>query len=503
MIALLGGILLLFIGYLTYGRFVERIVGPTDAPTPAVTMPDGVDYVPLPKWKNMMIQLLNIAGTGPVIGVVLGIKFGKVALFIIPVGCILMGAVHDYMTGMMSVRQKGAGLPMVVESTLGRGYASFFGWTMAFLLLLCVTVFINVPAKIVDTNLFPSVAAFWPIVGVIFCYYVLATLFPVDAIIGRIYPFFAALLLIGTLAIFGVMVWNGFADPTILEESAAFVRYKNEVFAANGRSPVFPVLFVTIACGIISGFHATQSPIVARTIRSEREGRVTFYGMMILEGVIAMIWAAASLVQYNFAPEDLAKNPAVVLSNVAVHLLGPWVGGVAVGAVVVLAITSGDTALRSARLALAEAIGVSQRPLTRRFLVCLPLIVVVLAFVWWSCQSPKSFGHVWNYFAWGNQFVAVTTLLAATVWLLRTGKGVRALVTILPGLFMATVVVSFILWTSPDKGQPWGLVWKWSEGRLVNCGLSLGLSIGIGLVVAIGLFVFAIRRGLKKEAGAR
>ena len=487
---LIGGILFLILGYFTYGKVVERIVGPDDRPTPAVAMPDGVDYVPLPKWKNMMIQLLNIAGTGPVIGVVLGIKFGKIALLVIPVGCVLMGAVHDFVCGMMSVRMKGSNLSSIVVRMLGRGYGTVFSWIMCFLLLLCVTVFINVPAKIIDQQWLPEMPFFWPIVGLIFGYYVLATLFPIDMIIGRIYPFFSVMLMLGTLAILVKMLCNGIVDPTILEESAAFLKYKTEVFNANGRSPLFPVLFVTIACGIISGFHATQSPIVARTIKSEREGRATFYGMMIAEGVIAMIWASASLVFYNHDPSQLSENAAVVLGRISTYLLGPWVGTAAVVAVVVLAVTSGDTALRSARLSLSEMVNITQTKLSNRILVCLPLIAIVVGFIWWSSLSPKTFNHVWNYFAWGNQFVAATTLLAATVWLLRQGRGAKCLVTLLPGLFMTTVVVSFILWTSADKGQPWGLI---------PGGLPLPWAIGLGLAVAAVLAGIAVRLGLKKE----
>ena len=492
MLHLLGGILLLIVGYFTYGRLVERIVAPTDAQTPAIANPDGVDYVPLPKWKNMMIQLLNIAGTGPVIGPILGVKFGKVALLIIPIGCILMGAVHDFMTGMISVRMNGANLPKIIDRTLGRTYATVFSWTMVFLLLLCVTVFINVPAGIIDGQWFPNVDFFWTAVAIIFVYYVAATLFPVDTIIGRIYPVFAVMLLVGTLAILAMLVWNGMHDASILEESAHFLKYKAEVFNANGRSPLFPLLFVTIACGIISGFHATQSPIVARTVRSEREGRATFYGMMIAEGVIAMIWAAAALAVYNFDEANLTKGASAVLVVIAKHMLGDWMGGAAVIAVVVLAITSGDTALRSARLSLSEMLNVGQSRLLSRIGVCLPLIAIVCGFIWWSSLSPKTFNHLWNYFAWGNQFVAATTLTASTVWLLKSGKGLKCLVTLVPGLFMTTVVVSFILWTSADKGQPWGLV---------PGGLPLPTAIVIGAAVAVLLACFAVWRGRRPDDG--
>ena len=489
---LLGGIAFLILGYFSYGRLIERILGPDDRKTPAVANPDGVDYVPLPKWKNMLIQLLNIAGVGPVIGVIAGIKFGKVSLLIIPVGCVLMGAVHDFCAGFVSMRMNGANLPKIVKDMLGRTYAAAFSWVLVALLLLVVAVFINVPANLVDKQWFPDVSFFWWAVGIIFAYYVVATLFPVDMIIGRIYPIFGGLLLVGSVAVLGAVVWQGFRQPEILNEGAAFLAYKTGTFDAGGRSPIFPLLFVTIACGIISGFHATQSPIVARTIRSEREARVTFYGMMIAEGVIAMIWASAALAIYNLVPENLNLPPAVVLGNIAKHFLGPWMGGVAVLAIVVLAVTSGDTALRSARLSLAEMLGIDQVKIVPRILTCVPLIAFVAVFLWWSNLSAKSFGHVWNYFAWGNQMIAVTSLMASAVWLFRRGDGAKALVALLPGVFMTTVVVSFILWTSSDKGQPWGLV---------PGGLPLPVAIGLGFVVAVAFAFWTLKLGREGRKG--
>lgn len=486
MLFLIGGLLFLLVGYLTYGRFVERVFRPDDRMTPAIRRTDGVDFVPLPKWKNMMIQLLNIAGTGPVIGVILGIKFGKIALAIIPVGCIFMGAVHDFFSGMLSVRTKGANLPRLVRKMFGVRYAVVFSWTMCFLLLLCVTVFINVPAEIIDRRWLPGTTFFWPTVALIFGYYIIATLFPIDVIIGRLYPIFSVLLIVGTFAILACVLWCGFQDPTILDESAAFIKYKTEVFNANGSSPIFPLLFVTIACGIISGFHATQSPIVSRTMKSEREGRATFYGMMVLEGVIAMIWASAALVIYNWKPENLELSPALVLGNIATEFLGAHAGGAAVIAVVVLAITSGDTALRSARLSLAEMLGIRQRAVLNRILVCLPLIAIIVFFLWWSSLSPKTFSHLWNYFAFGNQLISSTTLMMCTIWLMRQGRGWRALVTFVPGVFMTMVVVTFILWTSSDKGQPWGLV---------PGGLPLQVAIAVAAVVTAGYSCFVYRRG--------
>lgn len=487
MLCFLGGVAFLVLGYFTYGRLVERLLGPDDRPTPAVAHPDGVDCVPLPKWKNQLIQLLNIAGVGPVIGVVLGIKFGKVALLIIPAGCVLMGAVHDFLAGMMSVRRGGANLPRLVAEFLGRGYAAVFSWVMVALLLLCVTVFINVPASIVDSVWLPQLPFFWWAVGAIFVYYVAATLFPIDKIIGKVYPAFGALLIVGSLAIAVSLVISGFRTPEIFGDCEGFAGFQE-------RNPLFPCLFVTIACGIVSGFHATQSPIVARTIRSEREARATFYGMMILEGVIAMIWAAGALAIYNLDAGLVAEKPAFVLTKITTHFLGGWMGGLTVLAVVILAVTSGDTALRSSRLSLGEMFRIDQVPFGRRLATCVPLIAIVAVLIWWSNISAKSFNNLWNYFAWGNQVISATTLLCGMVWLLRRGRGAKALVAGVPGAFMTAVVISFILWASADKGQPWGLVWTLRNGSLVNVGLPIGPSIALGVTAAVGLVAFLFVR---------
>ena len=476
----LGGIAFLIIGYFTYGRLVERIIGTDDRETPCIAHPDGVDYVPLPKWKNLLIQLLNIAGVGPVLGVILGIKFGKIALLIIPIGCVFMGAVHDFFSGVMSVRQNGANLPRMVGDCLGTGFARAFTWFLMFLLLLVVAVFVNVPANLIDRQWFPDYPFFWWAAGTIFAYYIVATLFPVDQIIGRVYPIFGALLVVGSLAIFIALVIAGVKNPSVLADCAGFA---TDTF----DQPIFPCLFVTIACGIISGFHATQSPIVARTIMTEREARATFYGMMIAEGVIAMIWAAAALAIYNAEPSTLELAGPVVLGRIATHFLGSGLGGMTISAIVVLAITSGDTALRSSRLTLAEMCHIDQVKISPRIATCLPLIALIAALLWWSNLSPKSFGHLWNYFAWGNQVIASTMLMSATVWLIRQGRGGKSAVTLLPGVFMCTVVMTFILWTSQAKGQVWGV------------GLPYGISLAGGLLTAIAFAAYAVWCGRNKK----
>ena len=478
----IGGMLFLLAGYFGWGRIVEKIFAPDDRKPPALANPDGVDVLPLPQWKNMLIQLLNIAGVGPVIGVILGIKFGKIALLIIPVGCVFMGAVHDFAAGMMSLRMNGANLPKIVRELLGRKYATVFSWFMIVLLLLVVAVFINVPATLIDKTVFPETSFFWPVVAAIFIYYVAATLFPVDKIIGRVYPLFGALLVAGSLAISIALLVAGFKTPEILDDCAHFADFK----AAN---PLFPCLFVTIACGIISGFHATQSPIVARTMTSERQAKSTFFGMMVAEGAIEMIWAAAALAIYNIAPSNISLPGPAVLGNITTHFLGKWMGGVTVFAIVALAVTSGDTALRSSRLGIGEMFAIDQVKVSTRVLTCLPLVVIVAILLWWSNTSAKSFNNLWNYFAWGNQMLSATTLLAGTAWLLRKGRRAAALVTLVPGFFMTAVVVTFILWTPGTGGQPWGLV---------PGGLPLWAASSIGALAAAAASVFVVRANMKK-----
>ncbi|MDD3117935.1 MAG: carbon starvation CstA family protein [Victivallales bacterium] len=479
MLLFLLGLVILVVGYFSYGRFVERIICPDERETPACACYDGVDYVKLPLWKNMLIQLLNIAGVGPVIGVILGIKFGAIAFLIIPIGNIIGGAVHDFVSGMMSIRNRGANLPALTKITMGTTYARFFSVFMTLLLLLVVAVFINIPANLL-AGMVPGHALFWYMVAVIFLYYIAATLFPVDKIIGRFYPIFGGMLLVGTVAIFVALMWTGVHQPLLFTESAGFKEHMMS-------EPIIPVLFVTIACGIISGFHATQSPIIARTLESEYHGRRAFYGMMVMEGFIAMVWAAAALVVYNLFPEYMLKTPSFVLGQITTYFLGTKLGALTIAAVVILAVTSGDTAMRSMRLSLAEMLHIDQRGLHKRVLLCLPLIVIVCGLLWWSNKSAKSFGHLWNYFAWANQVMAASTLYAATIWLIAQRK--TWWITVVPGVFMCFIVTTYILWVSPKNGGPVGFA------------LPLVPSYIIGGVMAVVLAVAAYFRGLNLRHG--
>lgn len=448
MLLFLFGCAMLVVGYFFYGNIVESVLAPDDRKTPAVRKFDGVDFMVLPTWKNMLIQLLNIAGIGPVIGVILGIKFGSIVFLIIPVGNIIGGAVHDFICGMMSMRNNGSNLPGLIRKNLGE--FSFWGLSvfMIILLLLVVAVFINVPASLIN-GMVPKSEIFWLMVTLIGLYYIAATLFPIDQIIGRFYPLFGLVLLLGTAAVFVSLLWHGNSDP-------AHFMIETEAFKAKMlKDPIIPCLFVTIACGIMSGFHGTQSPIIARTMESERDAKKVFYGMMVVEGLIAMVWAAAGLAIYNLNVEMMSETPMKVLVSITKYFLGGPMGNITILAVVILAITSGDTAMRCVRLTVAEIFHISQTSVVNRLLVCLPLFLIVVVLLWWSNKSAATFGLLWNYFAWGNQVLAAIALLTGTVWLLRKGRS--PLIALIPGLFMTFVVFTYIFWTSKAHGGPVGL----------------------------------------------
>ncbi len=448
----LTGLGILIVGYFVYGRIVRAVIKPDDRKTPAVSNADGVDYMVLPNWKNMLIQLLNIAGIGPVIGVITGILFGDIVFIIIPVGCVLMGAVHDYVAGMMSMRHRGANLTELVRLTAGKHIYRVFAAFLILALLLVVAVFINIPAALSAGLVSGGNKAFFWSVGIIFVYYICATLFPVDKIIGRVYPVFGAVLLLGTVALFISLMISAGQDPQLLTESEAF---QSKMFTAAGNKPILPMLFVTIACGILSGFHATQAPIVARTIKSEKQGFGVFFGMMIAEGFIAMVWSAGALAVYNRMPELIGTNANGVLATITNSFLYGNLSTVVVISVIVLAITSGDTAMRSLRLSMAEMFHIDQKPLLPRLLLVLPLIALTLGLLIWSNANSDSFQKLWTYFAWSNQVIAAFALLAGSIYLFSIKR--PAFITVLPGAFIMFVVTTYILWISPDHGGPVGL----------------------------------------------
>ena len=440
--------LALIVGYFIYGKVVERIFSPDDRPTPAVSMADGVDYVVLPGWKIFMIQFLNIAGTGPIFGAIMGAKFGPSAYLWIVLGCIFAGAVHDYLSGMLSVRHGGAGLPEIVGVYLGKRTKKVMLVFSVFLLLMVGAVFVYSPALILGHLCGDSLTWVYAWCVIIFVYYFLATMLPIDKIIGKIYPFFAIAMLFMAVALMWVLFVKWPSLPELTD-------------GLDNLSPssdtIFPCLFITIACGAISGFHATQSPLMARCVKSEKQGRPLFYGAMITEGVVALIWATvSSYFFYGGAAAELGVPATLqapeVVTTVSSGWLGVFGGALAILGVVAAPITSGDTALRSARLIIAEFLHLEQHSIRRRIYICIPVFAFTLGLLWFNIADENGFNVIWNYFGWANQTLAVFTLWAATVYLVRRGK--LYWITFVPAVFMTAVCTAFLLTSDTAVGLP-------------------------------------------------
>lgn len=427
-------------GYFIYGSFIEKVFGVNaNRQTPAYTKQDGVDYVPMSNSKVYLVQLLNIAGVGPIFGPIMGALYGPAAMLWIVLGCIFAGAVHDYFSGMLSIRNGGASVPTLTGRYLGNGAKHFMNIFAIVLLLLVGVVFVSAPAGMI-TNLINDQTNFTvsmtTMVVIIFAYYILATIVPVDKIIGRFYPFFGALLIFMSV---GLITAIGISDEHELlggfEISHMFTNMNpNDL-------PLWPALFITIACGAISGFHATQSPLMARCIENEQNGRFIFYGAMIGEGIIALIWCALALSFFGSIEalsEAIANGgPGNVVYSSSFGLLGVFGGIIAFLGVVILPITSGDTAFRSSRLILAEYFNMDQKPLRNRLLMAMPL------FVLGAILTQVDFAIIWRYFGFANQTTAVMMLWTASAYLLRLDK--LHWVATIPAMFMTTVCISFIL----------------------------------------------------------
>lgn len=489
----------LIVGYLVYGRVVDRVFGP-DAQRipPSIARQDGVDYMPMPTWKVYLIQFLNIAGTGPIFGAIMGILFGPAAYLWIVFGCIFAGAVHDYMCGMVSLRKGGASLPEFVGDELGPVVRMVMRIFSVILLILVGAVFVSTPADllanmtvgmlpqqwfpdgmaseflqhiaggILPAHLVPQdltavalLSGVWCLL--IFAYYILATVLPINALIGRIYPLFGIALLIMALGVgIGIYTHPGWM-PELTDP-------------LTGNHPrglaLFPMLCITIACGAISGFHATQSPMMARCLNNERMGRRVFYGAMITEGIVALIWAAGAI-KFAGSYAHLAEmgTPGIVVNEICRGWLGTVGAILAVLGVVAAPITSGDTAFRSARLILADFLHLKQNGLLLRLFISLPLFVVAGALMF------IDFNMLWRYFAWSNQTVAMIALWAFSVWLSRQGKCYW--ITLVPAMFMTVVCLSYIL-VSP-------------EGFLLPMGVGLGVGLGVMVLCTVLFFVFRPR----------
>ena len=470
----------LILGYLFYGSFVSRMFGPDDRVTPAVAKADGVDFIVLPNWKVFMIQFLNIAGTGPIFGAIMGAKFGPVAYLWIVLGCIFAGAVHDYLSGMLSMRHGGASLPELVGAYLGKTTRAVMLVFTVLLLIMVGTVFVYSPAEILHTM--GGGTMMW--VAVIFVYYIIATMLPIDKIIGKIYPLFAFSLLFMAAALMIVLFVK---MPHLPELWTNFYNMGKEAQPEKWTDAIFPALFITIACGAISGFHATQSPLMARCVKSEKMGRPIFYGAMITEGMVALIWATVSMWFFYGDPTpgyELiagAEKGFYTSAPAVVNLVcNDWLGVVgailAMLGVVAAPITSGDTAFRSARLIVAEWLKMNQRPIAKRLMICIPMFGVSIAMLVWQIENPDGFNTIWQYFGWSNQTLSVFTLWTVTVYLVRNKKCFW--VTLIPALFMTAVCSTYAFVSKQMLGMS-------------DIGYYLGL---VCLVIACIWFVLWYRR---------
>ncbi|MBR3555101.1 MAG: carbon starvation protein A [Oscillospiraceae bacterium] len=459
MISILLALAVLVCGYLFYGRAVEKAFGPDGRQTPAYRLEDGVDFVPMKTWKAFLVQLLNIAGTGPIFGALMGACFGPVVFLWIVFGAILGGGVHDYMSGMVSERHDGASIAELSGIYLGKGAKWVMRIFSVLLLLLTGTVFVTSPAALL-ARLTPAFLgnSFW--IVVILVYYVLATLLPIDKIIGRLYPVFGVVLIIMALGILFGIVKGGYTVPELSLRN----------LHPEGLA-VWPYMFVTVACGAISGFHATQSPMVAKCIVSEKQGRTIFYGAMLAESVIALVWAAGGVAFYG-ATGGLqsalsALGQSGVVYEISTGMLGTVGGILAVVGVIACPITSGDTAFRSARLILAEITGLDQKKIRNRLFITIPLLGLG------AVLTQLDFNVLWRYFSWSNQTLAMISLWVATAYLVkRGGKPRTSLLTALPAAFMSAVSLTYILMAQ--------------EGFR----LSGAVAYPAGIVFALALFAF-------------
>lgn len=476
MITFIISIAILILGYFFYSRFIEKIEGvdPTRQ-TPAFKMNDGVDYVPLPWWRTFLIQFLNIAGLGPIFGAIAGAMWGPVAFLWIVLGSVFAGAVHDYFSGMLSVRHNGLSITEIVGIYLGDGIKQFMRGFTVILMILVGAVFIMGPAGIL-AGLTPEhlTMTFW--VWVVFTYYVLATMLPIDKIIGRIYPVFGFALLFMAVGLIIALFVKGYHIPEL-----TLSNFRN-FHSDPERFPVFPMMFITIACGAISGFHSTQSPLMARCITNEKLGRRVFYGAMISEGIVAMIWAAIGMSFYggvgalNEMMASQKGNAAYLVNDISNSLLGKFGGILALLGVVAAPVTSGDTAFRSARLIVADFLKFKQGPIKNRLFISVPLFLIGFLL------TRIDFGIIWRYFAWSNQTLAMIVLWAITVYLLQTGKFFW--VTLIPAFFMTAVSITYIFFAP--------------EGFSLPGGISYTIGI-ISAISALAAFLF-YRQKLEKAA---
>ena len=466
------GLVILFVGAAIYGKFCEKVFGPDDRETPAYSKQDGVDYVPMRGWKNSLINLLNIAGTGPIFGPIQGILFGPIAFITIPITNIIGGAMHDYFSGMICLRDGGSQMASMVRKYSNKGVYGVYQVFCSLLLLLVGAVFIYTPGDIAATQVFhfsglATDPTTWIIYGVIFVYYLVATIFPIDAIIGKIDPVFGAILLFSAIGVFiGMFVkgypllniwddWQGVAlnAYTLAEDGSKVAFSYGDYFNAQHFIPIF---FITVACGMLSGFHSTQTAIISRSMKSEKQGRMTFYNMMVLEGFIAMVWAAAAMGVYNLGLQEANANLSTgTVGVVCRDILGNVGGLIALIGIIVLPITSGDTALRGLRLQIAESFHIDQSSKSKRLglsAVIFALVAVILVF---AKMNSNGFNILWRYFAWSNQTLSLFAFLAISIWMFENGKGKFVWVPMIPGAWYTFITITYIMNAKIGFNIPW------------------------------------------------
>ena len=441
MTAFLVALIALLAGFFIYGKIIDNFFKPTDNPTPAITKNDGVDFVPLPTWKVFLIQLLNIAGLGPIFGALGGAIWGPSVYLWIVCGTIFAGGVHDYLSGMISLREGGKSLSEIVGKFMGEKVLVFMRVFLVLLLVLLSAVFTVGPAGLLKMLTGMDLMT---LVIIILAYYFLATLLPIDAIIGRLYPIFGICFILMALGIMGGM----FFDPnfTMPEMELANLHPKGD------EMPIYPLMFITVACGAISGFHATQSPLMSRCLKSERLARPVFYGAMVCEGIIALIWAAAGITFFHgtegLAAEISANGAGGAVYQISQGFLGSGLGMVlAMIGVIICPITSGDTALRSARL-IADALKLNQKVIKNRLMLALPIIIVT------GIITQMHYETVWRYFAWVNQSIATMMLWTGTVYMLQKVEGKAFLTALIPAVFMTNVTITYILYAPEGLQLP-------------------------------------------------
>ncbi|MBU3114125.1 carbon starvation CstA family protein [Clostridium lacusfryxellense] len=469
MVSFILAIIALIVGYFIYGTIVEKAFGADESIiTPAIRLADGVDFVELPAWKIFLIQFLNIAGLGPIFGAIAGAMWGPAAFLWIVFGCIFAGGVHDYFSGMLSVRHDGASIPEVVGKYLGKGFQNFMRVFSVILLVLVGVVFVTGPAGILKDL---TGMNFQTLIYIIFAYYILATMLPIDKLIGKIYPIFGFCLLFMAVGLAFAMVLGRLPIPEITISNLV------NMHSNPGKNPLFPMLFITIACGAISGFHATQSPLMARCISSEKQGKKIFYGAMIVEGIVALIWAAVAMSFFGGVPQLNATmaisghTAAWAVNESSIGLLGKVGGVLAILGVVACPITSGDTAFRSARITIADTFKFKQGPIKNRLIISIPLFVIGFII------AKLDFAIIWRYFGWSNQTLATIVLWTAGMYMVHIGK--RHWIATLPATFMTAVCISYIL-IAP-------------EGFKLSQSISYPVGI-IAAIVAMLIFLMAAKK---------